>query len=502
MNLTRALIVVCGALALLSESGSGQESRYEVGLKMRSFEKAWEAHPEVAAKKRAVGEVELAVQSFFGGRLGEVARRVNLARYRLQGIDPSPATIFADSLAWRLDRRVVDPKAAGATAKALRLFETPAPAAGEMKFRLTWRSADQKSFAAGVVAAERDPLEIELAVATESGTPRPMAEGDYVLETRIDGQADAEPIAEQGVSFIENFGARRAALAERIEKLAPQSRPEGGAAVPSSAPTSDDPARATEIATLVQLADILKKAAEGKAIETDMPFARLLSEAEGLATAIEKNARYYDRKKTGRFWMALAAGGRSPLSACIGIPPLKDEAAAKTPMPIVIAMHGAGGSENLFFDGYGAGKIVDLAYARGWIVVTPRSGFFGSSASVAGIVDAMAAIYPIDRSHIYVIGHSMGSGQAATMVAKDIDKVRACALISAGGGRSDALKELPVFVGTAERDFSRRSSEGLAKTLGHPESKNCVLEVAPAAEHLTVVADLLPKIFAFFDAQK
>lgn len=502
MNLTRALLVVCGALAFLSGAGFGQEGRYEVGLKMRSFEKAWEARPEVTAKKRAVGEVELAVQSFFGGKLGEVARRVNAARYRLHGIDPSPATIFADSLAWRFDRRIIDPKAAVVNAKGLRLFEAPAPGQGEMKFRLTWRSSDQKSFAAGVVAAEKDPLEIDLAVATESGVPRTMAEGDYVLETRIDGQADPEPIAEQGISFIENFAARRAALVEKIEKLAPQSRPEGDAVVTTSAPVPNDLARATEIATLVQLADILKKAAEGKAIETDMPFARLLSEAEGLATAIEKNARYYDRKKTGRFWMALAAGGRSPLATCIGIPPLKDEAAAKTPMPLVIAMHGAGGSENLFFDGYGAGKIVDLAYARGWIVVAPRSGFFGSSASVSGIVDAMAAIYPIDRSHVYVIGHSMGSGQAATMVAKDIEKVRACALISAGGGRSDALKKIPVFVGTAERDFSRKSSESLAKALGHPESKNCVFEVAPAAEHLTVVADLLPKIFAFFDAQK
>ncbi len=33
-------------------------------------------------------------------------------------------------------------------------------------------------------------------------------------------------------------------------------------------------------------------------------------------------------------------------------------------------MHGAGGSENMFFETYGAGRLVDLAVERGWGVIS------------------------------------------------------------------------------------------------------------------------------------
>ena len=60
-------------------------------------------------------------------------------------------------------------------------------------------------------------------------------------------------------------------------------------------------------------------------------------------------------------------------------------AAKGKPLPLVIALHGAGGSENMFFDAYGNGKIVDLCRKRGWLLVAPRLSFFGLGMPVDSI---------------------------------------------------------------------------------------------------------------------
>ena len=41
-------------------------------------------------------------------------------------------------------------------------------------------------------------------------------------------------------------------------------------------------------------------------------------------------------------------------------------------MPVVVALHGAGGSENLFFEGYGAGHIVTECRKRGCRPIVER----------------------------------------------------------------------------------------------------------------------------------
>ena len=40
-------------------------------------------------------------------------------------------------------------------------------------------------------------------------------------------------------------------------------------------------------------------------------------------------------------------------------------------VPLVLALHGAGGSENMFFDGYGDGKVARLCAERGWLLAAP-----------------------------------------------------------------------------------------------------------------------------------
>ena len=83
---------------------------------------------------------------------------------------------------------------------------------------------------------------------------------------------------------------------------------------------------------------------------------------------------------------------------------------SKVKQPLVIALHGAGGSENMFFDTYGAGKITALCAKRGWHLVSPRvSGRFP-----AQLLESLSKVWNIDSSRVFIVGHSMGAAAGST----------------------------------------------------------------------------------------
>lgn len=111
--------------------------------------------------------------------------------------------------------------------------------------------------------------------------------------------------------------------------------------------------------------------------------------------------------------------------------------------PLVIALHGAGGNEHMFMAAYGAGRIKELAEQRGFIVASPLNSPLSAQPMVFdGLVDSIAADYPIDRTRVYLIGHSMGAGVALAWSKLRTDKVAASALI-AGVGRFNAKDKIP-----------------------------------------------------------
>jgi len=80
------------------------------------------------------------------------------------------------------------------------------------------------------------------------------------------------------------------------------------------------------------------------------------------------------------------------------------------PAPLVIALHGAGGEEGMFFDAYGLGEIQRQADKHGFIVVAPRVEIAKRAPdAVNALVRAMSFDYSIDPKRVYAIGHSMGA---------------------------------------------------------------------------------------------
>src|SRR5579871_3756154 len=100
--------VIC-ILLLAPGVASAQADRFEVGLRVRDFEKAWDQTKSAEAKRRAVAPLNQAVRSFFTFNFSAVGESLDKARQVLAGIDPpSFAVRWGDSLTFRPESRFVD----------------------------------------------------------------------------------------------------------------------------------------------------------------------------------------------------------------------------------------------------------------------------------------------------------------------------------------------------------------------------------------------------------
>jgi predicted peptidase len=209
---------------------------------------------------------------------------------------------------------------------------------------------------------------------------------------------------------------------------------------------------------------------------------------------------FYTAAKVGQFWLSVPVDAKQIVPVRVYVPRGLDE---KKPVPIVVALHGAGGSENLFFEGYGAGRIVTECRKRGWLLVAPLSGpAFSAAPPVPAILDQLAKRYPLDPKRVLVVGHSIGATQTVELVQRDPTKFAAVALLGGGGTVRDAktLVEVPVFIGVGEKDgLALAGARGLNEALAAAGAKKLTFKEYPHVEHVVVVREALPDVFEMFD---
>jgi predicted esterase len=109
--------------------------------------------------------------------------------------------------------------------------------------------------------------------------------------------------------------------------------------------------------------------------------------------------------------------------------------------PVVVAVHGAGGDERMFFGGYGAGIIRELADAHGIAVVTPRAPL--PTDALVALVDALAARHPLDASRVALVGHSMGAAIVGRAALERPERFRGVACIAGSCGSGGAVSAGP-----------------------------------------------------------
>ena len=459
------------ALLVLLPCAAAQEgaTRYELGWRTRALERAWLAHPDPAGRAAALPQVERAVRRFFAMDPGGAAAALDRARLQLSGAGGEQD----------LERLALTPHARLLDAASGELVLTvgnvyPTEGAGEV---LLSARLGGRELAVEPASFELPAPDQTHAVRVDLGGEA-LPEGDTVVELVLRSGGRLESRRDLALSAVAELAPRLARLGEDL------------AALPEDGPALE---RATAEANLA----LLGRLAEGSREETDFPAARLLVETEQALAAAAEGRRYYGPDRAGETWLSLPLE-RSEWRARVLVP---EDLDVEEPVPLVVALHGAGGSENMFFDSYGDGMIADLCQERGWLLVAPRVGFLG--APVLSLVEALAERYPVDRDRVLMVGHSMGAGVGQRVLAQDPAAFRAFAALGGGSRPRDVAPLIaePIFVGAGERDFGRRGAEALHRALVAAGSERARLEILPACEHLMVVADALPAVFAWFDEQ-
>ncbi len=466
----RRVIGIVLWLAVLPSASWAQapEMRYHLGLRLRGFERVLEGKPDDTRRAKILAGLKPITFAFLTGQLGRAGQLLDEARLGLSRETISDAERWASSLTIKPTHRLLDTKAKELTVQVGRFYTTKAELPAKPRLRLRLFDSDGKTVTTSTHDLPPVPGEVNLPLTDHKA-------GDFTLRTEILDGETVLTTSEQTVSRVGKLADRLAALGKARESLTAKER-------------------TTDRESLLWLIEQLTLLGQGKTLETAYPAARLLDEVEAGVAAMQAGQAFYGQKKAGEFWLVLAtkAGNRVRLQAP---PQVRDG----KPLPIVFALHGAGGSENLFFDGYGAGLIRKLAAERGWLLVAPlislRSGLSGE------MIDEVARLYPIDRDRVFVVGHSMGAAATMSAVASDPTRFRAVAVLGGGGTvkASDAMKKRPVFVAAGELDVGLPGARALQASLQKAEVATVEYREYKGVEHLTIAQLALRDVFAFFD---
>jgi predicted esterase len=194
--------------------------------------------------------------------------------------------------------------------------------------------------------------------------------------------------------------------------------------------------------------------------------------------------------------------------------------------PLIIALHGLGGTEDSFFDGYDK-KFVPLAEQHGYIVATPLGyrvdGGYGwgvgmppadpvtkqsqerSEQDVMQVLQLVRQQYKIDESRIYLMGHSLGAIGTWKIAPKYPDIWAAISPISGSGNAAslERIKNVPEIIvhGDDDRTVNVQGSRTMVAKLKELGTEFKYIEV-PGGSHGGVPAPNFAAIFDFFDAHK
>jgi len=176
------------------------------------------------------------------------------------------------------------------------------------------------------------------------------------------------------------------------------------------------------------------------------------------------------------------------------------------PAPLLIALHGAGGDERMFFTAYGAGRLHAEAMRRGMVVVTPNSSAFARHPwALDSFIAVIDRSHPVDRARVYLLGHSMGASVASQRSRGAGDRVAAvaCLAMACGNGTAVSGRVPPMLSRTGALDPiapASRAEAAAQAAIARGES----VDYATVADegHTQIVGPMLPMVLDWLLTQR
>jgi poly(3-hydroxybutyrate) depolymerase len=464
--------------------------------------------------KTQIDEIDKAIQAATRlGRYGEVRRLYAKGTALLAGRTWTDADEFQAALVIRTDRLFVD----SSMPYRVRLEQIFAPTI-ELTRPLTAiatlrpRTAAAPAGRGGGASAPPPAPAIELG--KQDGVSRDLRESPFAMDLNVGTIADGPyTLAIEVRDQDRSLGTATLPIAVQKGLDARLQALESAAAKAPAAIQSD----------LRYPADYIRKINHGLIAGTSFNLATELAAAEATAAAAARTKKDPFVGRTGDFERHyLLTDANEIMPYRVYVP--KSYTGSKT-FPLIVALHGLGGTEDSMFDNYG-GRIPALAEERGYIVVAPLGyrvdGFYGSGIvsgadpaarrrSELSEQDVMEVLrrtreqYKIDDSRIYLMGHSMGAIGTWAIAAKHPGIWAALGPISGTGTPAavERMRHIPQIVVHGDND----------PTVNVSGSRNMVAEMkklgvevqyieVPGGNHSDIAVPNLPAMFDFFDAHR
>lgn len=481
--LTRLTLIVTFIVAAFFSSRrcEGQGERYELGKRLRRFEESWQvASPEI--QKRSAPVLQAAVSKFFSLDLLSAAEKLDQAWITTQNEKLDSWQEWAIPLRIQSSAILFDSSTKEITFSLKRFYRakeaTPENVSASVKVR--WSIVDAKQ--SEILKQE---CSIDEAMQGTTISLEGLPQGDFRLLVVLENDSRKFQLPSLSISRVDNLEARLAKLTE-------------------SARNQQLPLNDTVRATLRDHVSLMSQVKRGNAAETDYPFfqmieldERLSGEPESYRQMISIAAGQQD------LWLSLALG-RNRASVRLRTPSAEVTAnGSRKPLPVLFLMHGAGGSENMFFETYGAGQAVEEGLKRGWLVVAPRQGFTGLGLDCEQMLQALETLFEVDREQVFLVGHSMGAGQVIRQASAHPQLPKAAAVIGGGSGVRDAksLANIAWYVSAGQLDFGRAGAQAFHQSMKSANASKLKYQEFEGIEHLVIVQACLKDLFEYFDQQ-
>ena len=438
------------------------------------------------------------------GRTGEVRRLLAKGNALLSSRPWTDVTDFNTSLLLRSDRVVVESQ----KPYAVRLEQLYTPTIELTRTLSAHATLVQRTVTPG--AAPTTTTVKDLGVF--DGVSRDLRESPFVMEIDLHDVADgryvvsvdvldsARTLGNVSLPIVVRKGID--ALANRLENEA------------SRAPAA---LRAEILYPVDRMRTVNRGRLELRTLDVDKDFAA----AEAVLAAVTAKKDPF-AKRTGDMKRHYALEGVSEIMPYRLYVP--NRYAAATPMPLIIALHGLGQTEDSFFDAYGA-QLPKLAEQHGYILAAPLGyrvdGGYGwgvgtpptdpvarrnsalSELDVMQVLAQVQKLYNVDPNRIYLMGHSMGAIGTWLLAPKYPDLWAAVGAFSGQGTPSTITltKHIPEFVvhGDADPTVNVRGSRAMVEAMKANGVDVTYIEV-PGGNHTNVVEPNLPAMMQFFNA--